>query len=261
MSLVFAAITPHSPLLVPSIGKDHITQLAKTVEAFKRLEEDLYACKAETVIVISPHGQIKDVFTLNLAPEFEANLEEFGDFSTKTNFRGDVGLAYQIREDLETKAPLQLTSITKLDYGSYIPLLLLANGLADVKVIPIHYSTLNMEAHLDFGRALKREIVMSDRRVAVIASGDLSHRLTKEAPGGYSPKAEKFDNKICELLQKNKVADILSLNPELIAEAQECGLKSILILLGLLDGFKATPQRLAYEAPYGVGYLTMRYVM
>lgn len=261
MSLVFAAITPHSPLLIPSIGKEHISQLAKTAEAFKRLEEDLYVSKAETVIIISPHGQIKDVFTLNLAPEFDGNLEEFGDFSTKDKYIGDVGLAYQIREDLETRSPLQLISSQKLDYGSYIPLHLLTGAIPDIKIIPMHYANLNLEAHLDFGRALKRVVVMSQRRVAVIASGDLSHRLTKEAPGGYSPKAEKFDNKICELLQKNKVADILSLNPELIAEAQECGLKSILIMLGMLDGFKVTPQKLAYEAPFGVGYLTMKYVI
>lgn len=259
MSLVFAAITPHSPLLVPSIGKEHISQLAKTIEAFKRLEEDLYASKAETVIIISPHGGVKDVFTLNLSPEFHGNLEEFGDFSTKNSYAGDVGLAYQIREDLETKLPLQLASVSKLDYGSYIPLLMLSSAMANVKVIPVQYSTLNLEAHLDFGRALKREVVMSQRRVAVIASGDLSHRLTKEAPGGFSPKAEKFDNKICELLQKHKVSDILSLNPELISEAQECGLKSFLVLLGLLDGFNATPQKLSYEAPFGVGYLTMKY--
>lgn len=261
MSLVFAAIVPHSPLLVPGVGKEHISQLAKTVEAYKRLEEDLYASRAETVIIISPHGEIKNVFTLNLSPEFEGDLEEFGDFSTKSKYLGDVGLAYQIREDLETKSPLQLASNMKLDYGTYVPLFLLAGAMTDVKIIPITYSTLNLEAHLDFGRALKRVIVMSQRRVAVIASGDLSHRLTKEAPGGYSPKAEKFDNKICELLQKHKVYEILSLNPELIAEAAECGLKSILILLGLLDGFKVTPQRLAYEAPYGVGYLTLRYVL
>lgn len=260
MSLVFAAITPHSPLLIPSIGKEHLSQLTKTVEAYKRLEEDLYASKAETIIIISPHGLVKnDAFTLNLAPEFEGNLEEFGDFSTKNKYAGDVGLAYQIREDLETKAALQLTSNPKLDHGSYIPLSLLTGNIADMKIIPISYSNLNLEAHLDFGRALKKQIVLTQRRVAVIASGDLSHCLTKEAPGGYSPKAEKFDNKICELLQKHKVSEILSMNPELITEAQECGLRSILILLGILDGFKAVPQRLAYEAPYGVGYLTMKY--
>lgn len=260
MSLVFAAITPHSPLLIPSIGKEHLSQLTKTVEAYKRLEEDLYASKAETVIIISPHGLVKnDAFTLNLAPEFEGNLEEFGDFATKNKYAGDVGLAYQIREDLETKAALQLTSNPKLDHGTYIPLNLLTGNIANIKIIPISYSNLNLEAHLDFGRALKKQIVLTQRRVAVIASGDLSHCLTKEAPGGYSPKAEKFDNKICELLQKHKVSEILSMNPELIAEAQECGLRSILILLGILDGFKVVPQRLAYEAPYGVGYLTMKY--
>lgn len=260
MSLVYAAITPHSPLLIPTVGKEHLAQLAKTVEAFKTLEEDLYVSKAETIIIISPHGEIKnDAYTLNLAPEFSGSMEEFGDLSTKANFKGDIGLGYQIREQLETRSPLQLTSNLKLDYGSFVPLYLLTRSLPDLKIIPLHYSNLDNEAHFEFGRILKREIIMSQRRIAVIASGDLSHRLIMDAPGGYSPKAEKFDLKLVELLQKNKISEIVEMKPELIAEAGECGLKSILILLGILDGINIEPQRLAYEAPFGVGYLTMKY--
>jgi aromatic ring-opening dioxygenase LigB subunit len=260
MPLVYAAIAPHSPLLIPTVGKKHLLQLAKTEEAFKHLEADFYVARPETVIVISPHGQLRqEAFTINLMPEFDAGLEEFGDLGFKMKIPGDVGLAYRIREDLETSQPLRLISEPRLDYGSLVPFYLLTKMLPKTKIIPLYYSGLDSAAHFAFGQSLKRQIFLSDRRIAVLASSDLSHRLTKEAPGGYSPKAQKFDNKLMDLLRKNQSAEVVGLNQELVKEAGECGLRSILILLGLLDGVNVVPERLSYEAPFGVGYLTMRY--
>ncbi|KKQ60510.1 MAG: hypothetical protein US81_C0019G0007 [Parcubacteria group bacterium GW2011_GWE2_38_18] len=262
MSIVFSAIVPHPPLLIPSIGKENTQQLKSTEQAFKKLEEELYASKPETILIISPHGIVQsNAFTLNLSPEFNGNLETFGDFSTKLNFKGDVGLAYRIRENLETKAPLQLISEKKLDYGSLIPLYLLTKNMPQVKIIPLYYSGLDLQAHFKFGQVLKRELLYNKNRVAIIASGDLSHRLTKEAPAGYSPKGQKFDQKLIELITKNQSEEVLNLNHKLIMEASECGLKSIIILLGILDGMKHETQKLSYEAPFGVGYLTMNFVI
>jgi MEMO1 family protein len=64
---------------------------------------------------------------------------------------------------------------------------------------------------------------------------------------------------VIELLQKNQANDLINIKPKLIEEVSECGLKSIATLLGILDGVKATPQKLHYEAPFGIGYLTLRY--
>lgn len=260
MSIVFSAIVPHPPLLIPAIGKANAEQLKITAESFKKLSEELYASKADTILVISPHGLIQsNTFSMNLAPEFMVNFEHFGDFSTKANYRGNVGLAHRIRENLETKAPLQLISEPKLDYGSSIPLYLLTREMPELQIIPLYYSGLDLETHYKFGQALKRELIFNQNRIAVIASGDLSHRLTKEAPAGYSPKGQKFDQKIIEHIIKNQPQEILKINHKLILEASECGLKSIVMLLGIMDGMKHEPQKLSYEAPFGVGYLAVNF--
>lgn len=251
---------PHPPLAIPNIGKENISQLKTTQEAAGKLEEILYMSRVETILVISPHGLIQtNSFSMNLAPEFNSSFEQFGDFATKLAFKGDVGLAHRIRENLETKAQLQLISQPKLDYGSAIPLYLLAKNLAGVKVIPLYYSGLDLAAHFKFGQLLKRELIYSQTRIAVIASGDLSHRLTKEAPAGYSAKGQKFDQKLIDYLLRGQNEEILKINEQLIAEASECGLKSIAILLGVLDGIRHEPQKLSYEAPFGVGYLVMNF--
>jgi len=260
MPIIFSAIVPHPPILIPAIGKENLNQIKKTESSYQKLEQDLYASEPDSIIIISPHGLIQaDAFTMNLSPEFKINFESFGDFTTKLKFVGDIGLTYKIKENLETKAPLQLITEEILDHGSGVPLYLLAKNLKTVKIIPLYYSGLDLKAHFQFGQLLKREFLVNKQRIAVIASGDLSHRLTKGAPAGYSPKAAKFDKKLIEYLKNEKTQDILNLNEALIIEAGECGLKSIAILLGILEGMKYSPEMLSYEAPFGVGYLTMNF--
>lgn len=260
MPIVFSAITPHSPLLIPSIGKENLELLQSTKLAFESLEEGLRSSGAETIIIISPHGIIQsNSFSMNLMPEFIVDFEEFGDLTTKMRLFGDVGLAHKIRERMETRAPLQMISDQKLDYGSGVPLYLLAKNMPNIKIIPLYYSGLDMEAHFKFGQLLKREFMVNKERIAIIASGDLSHKLTKNAPAGYSSAAKKFDKKLIENLTKQKTGNILKMKNDFIAEISECGLKSILILLGILDGINYHPEKLSYEAPFGVGYLVMNF--
>jgi len=260
MSLVFSAITPHSPILLPSIGKENSERLESTQKSYKKLADDLKKSSAETVVIISPHGIVQSTsFTMNLNPQFSCNFEEFGDFSTKSTWAGDVGLAYKIREKLETKAPLQLVSEGSLDYGCSVPLFLLTEGLPGIKIIPVYYSGLDLRAHFEFGKLFGHELVYNKEPIAIVASGDLSHRLTKDAPGGYSPKGKKFDKKLIDALKKNKPEDIINMDHKLIQEAGDCGLKSILMLLGVMDGIKHQPELLSYEAPFGVGYMVINF--
>ena len=260
MPIISAAIVPHPPVLIPNIGKENVNRLKATRDAYERLEHNLYSGQIDTLIIISPHGQMHlESFTMNLSPKFIINFEEFGDFSTRQTIAGDLGLAYKIREDLETKAPLQLTSQPILDHGSSIPIYLLSQHLPKIKIIPLYYCGLDLTSHYNFGRLLKRELLINQNRTAVLASGDLSHRLSKEAPAGYSPKGKKFDKKLIECLTNGEVKKIINLDQKFIAEAGECGLKSIVILLGILEGLQYQPQLFSYEAPFGVGYLVMNF--
>lgn len=260
MSIVFSAIVPHSPILIPNVGKKNISQLKATSNSYLKLEQDLYASQAETIIIISPHGPLQEEsFTLNLSQEFTGDFNEFGDLATKFSLAGDVGLAHKIREKMETQAPLQLMSEDKLDHGSAVPLYLLTQHLPKIKIIPLYYSGLDLNAHYSIGQMIKNELLKSEIRIALVASGDLSHKLTKNAPAGYSPKGKKFDKKLIDKLLKKQTGEIIKFDHDFVADAGECGLKSIIIMLGILDGIKYEPQLLSYEAPFGVGYLVMNY--
>jgi MEMO1 family protein len=254
--IVFSAICPHPPIVIPNIGKDNIKQIKNTVDSLKNLEQDLYAAKPEIIVIISPHGEmIPDAFCINLNSHYKATFEEFGDFTTKMEFKGSPMLALKIKERVENELPIVLSSSEKLDHGSAVPLFYLTKHLKDIEIIPICYSFLDYEKHFKFGQLIKKELAKSDKRIAVIASGDMSHALTKDAPAGYSPKGLEFDQKFIDLLKKKEIDKILTMNHKSIEEAAECGYRSFAILFGIIEEYKYEVEILSYEGPFGVGYL------
>ncbi len=260
MSLIFSVITPHPPIIIPTIGQENLKLVDKTVKAMQKLEKKIRKAAPEVVIVISPHGFLfNDAFCINLADKFSAEFKNFGDFSTHLDFIGNLDLSYRIREALETKIPLTMVTEPSLDHGTSIPLYYLTPKLKNFSIIPITYCLLDYQMHLEFGRKLKEIIVASKKRIAVIASGDLSHRLTFDAPAGYSPQGIVFDQKLISLIKKRAVKKILELDQRFIKEAGECGLRSIIILLGILEGLAYQFQLLSYEGPFGVGYLVANF--
>lgn len=258
--LVFSAICPHPPILIPTVGQENLAHIKKTHLAMQKLADEFYASQPETVLIISPHGKLLETaFTINTAPHLTANFKQFGDMETELNFKGDMGLCHQIKEVLETKIPIQLIAEPTLDHGAGVPLYYLSKNLAQLKIIPLGYSWQNSAMHFKLGQELAEIIHTSKQRIAVIASGDLSHCLTKNAPAKYSPVGKKFDKKIVELINQKETDKILNLDKQFVAEAAECGLRSILILLGILSEHNYTPEVLSYEGPFGVGYLVCNF--
>ena len=93
------------------------------------------------------------------------------------------------------------------------------------------------------------------RPVAILASGDLSHRLTPRAPAGFSPTAYIFDEEVVDALRCNVPDRIIDIDQDLRRTAGECGYRSILVALGATRGVTMNCEVLHYEAPFGVGYL------
>ncbi|PIR93424.1 hypothetical protein COT99_00895 [Candidatus Falkowbacteria bacterium CG10_big_fil_rev_8_21_14_0_10_43_10] len=258
--LIFSAIVPHSPLLIETVGREHTKKLAATIEALKKMEGDFYAAQPETVIIISPHGQINEKsFVINFSPEFKGNFGEFGDLATKDEYAGDNALSYRIKERLETTLPLQLTTVESLDYGCLTPLHFLCAHKKNVKIVPISSSGLDLPEHYKFGRALIEEIAENTKRIAVIASAETSNKLTKDSPDGYLAGAKKFDQKIIKLLKEKQYEEIINLDPKQVVKTGTEEIKAIAILLGIIVEINCRPELLSYESPFGIGHLVMEF--
>ncbi|MFA4942690.1 MAG: AmmeMemoRadiSam system protein B [Patescibacteria group bacterium] len=258
--LISSYITPHSPILIPAIGKMNNLVLNKTTQSYQKIVDQLLKEKVETIIIISPHlNSPEKGWLINSAPEFKINFSNFGDFATKGQIDGDMILAHEIKESLKNNFDIQLSSEPGLDYGSAIPLQLLSPALKGVKIISLSQANSDRQSHFALGQALKNIIISQNKRIAVIASADLSHRLKRSSPGGYSSKGAKFDNKLIEYLNQPESANenIIQMDEKLVKDALECGLKSICILLGVLSDLEYEPKVLSYQTEIGVGYLTM----
>lgn len=263
MSLVFAAIAPHPPMLIPAIGKEQMEKLSATKKAMEQLEQDLYVARPHVIIVISPHGSLYDnAFTVNAHTHFISAFEQFGDLATKQSWRGAPEVAADIaHKGRKQGIPAQLVSAEQVDHGVSVPLSYLANHLPEMEVLPVGYSCLSREDHAAFGRLLYDVIVERNRRAAVVASADLSHCLTEDAPEARRARGRAFDAAIRERLENGDFAALRDLDEDTIEGAQSCGWRAILILLGLLGDARPAWKTYAYEAPFGVGYLTGNFAL
>ncbi|MFC1788106.1 AmmeMemoRadiSam system protein B [Patescibacteria group bacterium] len=259
--LVFAAYTPHSPLLLPSIGQDNSDKLNVTTKAFEILSENLYLTHPETIIIISAHGSDQNKsFSINLYDHYGVDFKDFGDFSTQAKYSPDTQLIDTIqRQARKQEIPVNLISDPTLNHSTAVPLLLLTKQLKNFKIIPAAYSKHDSKTHLNYGRLLKEVVSDSSKRIAVIASGDLSHCLSTSAPMGFKKEGKIFDDSVIGAIEQMSTSQLISINSNTITEAHECGYRSLLILMGLIEHMNIKPEILSYEAPFGVGYLVTQF--
>ena len=259
--LKFASICPHPPLLIPSIGKSYFSKIKPTVRAMNELGNQIKEKQVDTIIVVSPHGPVQmDAMSVNSTKCLQGDFTQFGD-NTSMRIENDIDLGASIKRIADSRnIPTELVGDgIFLDHGAMVPLFFLKKHVPGVKVVSITFSYIDYHKHFEFGEVIYEVIESADKNVALVASGDLSHRLTPSAPAGYSPEGKIFDELLIDLLEDNKVGEILSLDSDFIEEAGECGLRSIIILLGALSNLEYKFEKLSYEGPFGVGYLVGKF--
>ncbi|PKM91663.1 AmmeMemoRadiSam system protein B [Candidatus Falkowbacteria bacterium HGW-Falkowbacteria-1] len=262
-----AFITPHSPILIPNIGKKNTSILKRSSDALLEIKNKIKNEKIDTIIVFSPHNKRKNSeIEINSHFQYDLNFEKFGDYFSRLSFSGDIELAYKIKETVEKEIKTELYSDSKVDYGAAIPLyLLLSEENQKIisfkgKVLAINSSLQkNIEHHFNFGQKISELLNEENKNIILIASAELSHCLSHRAPGGFYQKAESFDNRVIESLKKNQegVGDLLSINEKTRLEAKECGLRPVAMLLGAINKLNYQAETLSYQKDLGIGYLTM----
>jgi aromatic ring-opening dioxygenase LigB subunit len=259
--IVLAAIVPHSPLLAPTIGREHREKLADTLKAYEELAQSLYLAKPDTILMLSPHAPMyPDAFSGNIAPSFKGTLKEFGDHGTEVPIKADFLVLDHIHRHMrDHSVPFTMTSSEELDYGTTIPLLFLAKNLPNVKLIPIGMSGQDAQAHYAFGEELKNVIHAESRRVVVIASTDLSHTANANSPEGATPEGPEFDKTMREKALAMDAAGLLAMDATMLEKAKQSAHKPVATLLGCLKDMNCKSKELCYEAPFGVGMTTIRY--
>lgn len=256
-SLVFSGIAPHPPIMVPEVGRDAISEVLQSIAAMRELTKRIIQNKAETVVLISPHAPLEPyAFVAYQDRELHADFTNFR--APETGFKAlldqELLAAIVERSSAEGFSVVGISGV-KLDHGSAVPLYFLQRNGWQGRVVVLGYSFLSNEDHVRFGSCIGKAIRDVGRPMALIASGDLSHRLKPEAPAGYNPTAYIFDDEVVDALRSNNPERIVRMNPGLREIAGECGYRSMLVALGATRELPLACDVLSYEAPFGVGYM------
>ena len=256
-AIVFSGIAPHPPIMVPEVGGDACVAVDSSIKAMAEFTRRVIESGAETVVIISPHAPLDArAFVAYHAAELSGDFSNFRAPGVEVSFPLDQNLLAAITESClaENYDVVPLEELP-LDHGTLVPLYFLARNGWSGSVVALGYSFLSNEDHLKFGACLRVAIQSLQRPVAIVASGDLSHRLKPDAPAGFHPGAHEFDDEVVASLRDNQPSQIAKIDHDLRRTAGECGYRSMLVALGAISELPPACEVLSYEAPFGVGYL------
>ena len=261
-SLVFAGIAPHPPIMVPEVGRESCVDVQNSISAMAELTERVIDSGAETVVLISPHAPLEAMaFVAYDGVVLHGDFSMFRAADATVEAPLDAELLSEIIRAAEQQNLITLRiSGADLDHGTAVPLYFLRRNGWNGKVVALGYSFLSNQDHLRFGNCIRQAIATVRRPVAFIASGDLSHRLKPGAPAGFNPEAHRFDETVVEAIRSSQPHRIANIDQELRRTAGECGYRSMLVALGVVEDAQPACEVLSYEGPFGVGYLVAQLV-
>ena len=212
-----------------------------------------------------------DAIAISNEEKIKGNLIKFRDFETNIELEIDKEFNDELLNlcksenisaaGIDSNLLRRFNKDYELDHGTMVPMYFINKYYTDYKLVHITYSILNDIELYKFGMAIQKTAKNLNKNTVIIASGDLSHRLTEDGPYEYSPQGAKFDKELIENLENGNVVNIFNMDKCMIEEAGECGIRSLYILLGDMEGNSIQGELLSYEGPFGVGYGVMKFNM
>jgi AmmeMemoRadiSam system protein A len=247
---------PHAPILVPEVGGERGGAAQASCQAMREAAACVVSFGPETVVLISPHSPRQPrTFGIWAGERLQGSLAQFKASGAQVSLPNDTQLAHAIvteagNRDLATWMIHDRT----LDHGALVPLWFLAAAgwAGPTIVLSLNYPE---DGGLDeLGEAIAAAARASHRRTAIVASGDMSHRLTPGAPCGFHPQAHQFDETFIALIRDGDYQEIRNIDPGLRELAAEDAVDSTLVAAAAVDWKSTGHKVLNYEGPFGVGY-------
>jgi 3,4-dihydroxyphenylacetate 2,3-dioxygenase len=276
--IVAAAVLGHQPtIMLPEaqrvkLGGGRDTTLAT---GFASVRERLDAVGADTLLIVDTHwfttfehviaGQPhhRGIYTSEEVPRVICDLE--------FDYPGAPELAELVHAAAKERGVLT-TNVTTPHFPYHYPTINLVHWLhRGEQVLSTGVcQTAEPEDFLAYGAVIGEAITRSDRRVALIGSGGMSHRfwplqqlgahMGYGADGVISDEARAIDLLIIDLWARGDHAAVIDLSPELRALAPEGRFGHYLIPVGALGGrgCHARGEQLSeYESSVGTGQVHM----
>ena len=252
-------LLPHPPIIVPEVGGKRRNEAIKTISAFEESARELAEEEVDVIIYVGPHGEIDwNKITIDQAETLKGDLAMFNARDVSLRLESANELGEELVEYFSDKAEYDVKGIKSgnIDHGIMVPAYFLDKaGLSnDIPWLKINIAFWKADKLYEFGKIVMDQVLKKYNNPKVIISGDLSHKINRDSPAGYSPAGSKFDRKLVNDLETANLSSLLNYDESFLEEAGECGYRPLMVGLGLLDSKWNKIEIKSYEAPYGVGY-------
>ncbi|WP_372599225.1 3,4-dihydroxyphenylacetate 2,3-dioxygenase [Amphritea sp.] len=249
--LVLAAKVTHVPSMFISEKEGPLKGIRESaIQGLRRIGEMCRELKVDTIVISDTHWLVNAGFHINAKPDMSGvfTSTEFPHFLNNMEYShtGDPQLGQQIAEIATNNGVTTLchhdVETLQLQYGTLVPLRYLGIG-NDIKVVSVAgwmYDA-DLEESKQVGEAILEAIKKSDKRVAFLASGSLSHRIPpNKVVGDYmfkisEPLNQEIDLMVMDMWKKGQSKAFLDLLPKYAKDCSgEGGMHDTAMLFGLL---------------------------
>ncbi|HVZ51776.1 MAG TPA: 3,4-dihydroxyphenylacetate 2,3-dioxygenase [Pseudolabrys sp.] len=276
--LVLAAKVTHVPSLLISEREGPLKgRRAGAIASLREIGKRARARGADTFLVFDTHwisnfgfhlnanARHQGVYTSHEAPHMIQNM--------RYDYRGDPELAEMIAQESKEgglDALAHRVETLPLEYGTIVPMHYM-NGDAALRVVaaasPIFAS---IDDNRRFGEAARRAIERTDGKIAVLASGSLSHKLISNrevGEGQWDIMSSEFnrqmDLRVLELWQERRYGEFVRMLPDYATKCSgEALMADTAMLFGLLgwDSYEGEAEQLCdYFASSGSGQVSVEF--
>ncbi len=258
MSVLAAFMVPHPPMIVPDVGKGTEKQILETTRAYERIADEVAALEPETIVITSPHSVMyADYFHISPGSGASGSFRRFRAPGVRFSERYDTELTGRICE-LSKAEGLPAGTLgeedAELDHGTMVPLWFIRRKYAAGKLVRIGLSGLPLTEHYRLGQLIAQAANDTGKKVVLIASGDLSHKLRSSGPYGFAPEGPEYDRRIMDVCGRAAFGELFDFDEVFCEKAAECGHRSFVIMAGAFDGLRVRAEALSHQDVTGVGY-------
>jgi 2,3-dihydroxyphenylpropionate 1,2-dioxygenase len=236
-NLVFAGGCSHVPDLLARPEIDPPDAVARLSEGYAELKDDLVRADPDVILVTADcHFQQfrTGAFVVGTGATHTGSMAFFKRPDLDLDLVGDTKFARSIVDTMRAEG-LEVEEATRvdLDHGLIVPLRQLLPR-PDLPVIPIitqparSFSPFGARV---FGEVLRFVVENSDKRVAMLATGGLSHWLD---PGKFGFVDEDFDTYLLDMLRAGRGLELANLEPYALLDHGQYEFLNWLIMLGLV---------------------------
>lgn len=261
MSILNAVMVPHPPIILPEVGRGEEKKIAATAAAYREAAGFIAGARPDTIAVTSPHTQLYyDYFHISPGRGARGDFSRFGAPGVRFDVDYDAELADELcrlAEKEDFPAGTEGERDPALDHATMIPLYFLREAYGGAPLPPIvriGLSGFPLLQHYRLGMLIRGAAEALGRRVCVVGSGDLSHKLKSDGPYGFAAEGPAYDKRIMDVMGRGDFGELFDFDDAFCDKAGECGHRSFAIMAGCFDGLEVRAEKLSYEGPFGVGY-------